>query len=331
MPRSLPLFTVIAIAAAVALGALLLTERATITQPNGQQLTVAATIHPLYALASEVAGEDARVMRIAPPGSSPHTFEVSPSTLRQLQDVDVIFAIGHGLDSWVVELADSIEGATVVTVDRGIELRTTSTGTDTHTHGGEAAVEHTSSANGHRGHDSMPNEKHNDTVDPHYWLHFGHAQAITQTIAEELAARDSAHAAAYRERAQRYRQELASVEQELQTQLDALPAREILTLHGAWHYFAEHFDLSLVGSYQPVPAKQPSPQYLAALHKRVQKHDVDVIFTEPQLGTAALDTFAREHNLSIAPLDPIGGVSGRETYIELMRYNVGAVIDALER
>lgn len=343
MPRSYPLILIALVAATVIAGALIFTSQQTqqAQDSRDERLTVAATIQPLSSIATAVAGNDAHVIRIAPPGASPHTFEVTPGTLRKLRDVEIIFAVGHNLDSWVSDLAGTLNGATVVTVDRGIALRSMGTDEPGHEHDPAADSDHQANTHNHHGHtgtttaqQEMGTSTHSNgdgTVDPHYWLHFGNARQITNTIANTLASHDREHADAYRNRAAAYERELAQTEQALQERLASLPAEPILTLHGAWGYFADNFDLTIAGSYQPVPAKQPSPQYLAALRDQVQKLNASVIFTEPQLGTQALDTFAQENNLAIAPLDPIGGVAGRETYIELMRYNVASVVDALKQ
>jgi len=50
---------------------------------------------------------------------------------------------------------------------------------------------------------------------------------------------------------------------------------------------------------------------------------------EPQLSQSSITAFANDHNLSIAIIDPLGGVEGRNSYIELMRYNVEEVMRAL--
>jgi zinc transport system substrate-binding protein len=72
-----------------------------------QQLKVVATIFPIYDIAKNIAGDKAKVVNILPPGASPHTFEPKPSDILALQDASLIFVIGHGLDDWIVGLANS--------------------------------------------------------------------------------------------------------------------------------------------------------------------------------------------------------------------------------
>lgn len=121
------------------------------SRPEGEKQAVAATIYPLYDLARNVAGEEAEVKLILPPGASPHLFEFSPKQLREMQNVKAVFAIGHGLDDWAAQITNVAKEVRVVPVDQGIELR----------------------------------KFENGATDPHYWLHFGNARQITYTIAKE--------------------------------------------------------------------------------------------------------------------------------------------------
>ena len=50
-----------------------------------------------------------------------------------------------------------------------------------------------------------------------------------------------------------------------------------------------------------------------------------VVFVEPQFNPKIAEAVARECNEEIVFLDPIGGQQGRETYVDLMRYNISAM------
>jgi zinc transport system substrate-binding protein len=261
------------------------------------RLTVAGTIYPVYDITRNVIGNEGVAKVIVPPGASPHLFEFSPRQIQALQDVRVVFAIGHGLDNWVTQITSVVKGSRVVVVDQGIELRTFEDG----------------------------------TTDPHYWLHFGNARKITDNIAKALTEIDPAHAQAYLENAQAYKQKLGEKEHELNEALG--PAREIpvLTFHDAWFYFAANFGLKITGTFEPAAGEEPTPRYLAELQKKIQAEHVHIIFIEPQLSTGLLKTFAQDNKVSIAELDPLGGVEGRDTYLALMGFNANSVRQALQK
>ena len=261
------------------------------------KLTVAGTIYPLYDIARNVAGNKAEVKFIVPPGASPHLFEFSPRQLQALQDVRAVFAIGHGLDNWATQVTNVVKGARVITVDQGIDLRTFEDG----------------------------------TTDPHYWLHFGNARKITDNIATTLIAIDPAHADAYRENANAYKEKLAEKERELKEVLAPAQGMPILTFHDAWFYFGENFGLKIAGTFEPAAGVEPTPRYLAALQRKIKSEHIGIIFIEPQLSTGVLESFAKDNKVSIAELDPLGGVEGRTSYLELMEFNANAIRQALQK
>ncbi|HET6370024.1 MAG TPA: metal ABC transporter substrate-binding protein [Nitrospiria bacterium] len=268
--------------------------------PSTDQRTkaaVAATIYPLYDIARNVAGEDAEVKLILPPGASPHLFEFSPKQLEGLQNAREVFAIGHGLDDWAAQVASVAKDARVIVVDRGIELR----------------------------------KFENGAIDPHYWLHLGNARQIADNIAKSLAEVDPEHAEAYRARSDAYKMKLSEKERELKEVLTSAQGKPILTFHDAWFYFAGNFGLTIAGTFEPAAGEEPTPRYLAALRQEIGEKRIRIIFVEPQLSTAVLESFAEDNHLSVAELDPLGGVEGRKTYLELMEFNANSIRRALEK
>jgi zinc transport system substrate-binding protein len=275
-----------------------------------KKTAVAATIYPLYDMARNVVGENADVKLILPPGASPHLFEFSPRQLKELQNVKAVFAIGHGLDDWAAQVVNVARDARVMIVDHGIDLRKFE--------GTEEKGE------------KIKREHEHGPTDPHYWLHLGNAQKITENIAKELSQIDPAHEVAFKSNAQVYRDKLAAEERRLKDVLAPARGRPILTFHDAWFYFAEDFGLKIVGTFEPSAGEEPTPRYLAALQRELKEKQIRIIFIEPQLSTAVLKSFAEDNHLSLAELDPLGGVEGRATYLDLMEFNANSVRQALE-
>jgi zinc transport system substrate-binding protein len=266
-------------------------------QDKTGKTAVAATIYPLYDIALNVAGKDAEVKLILPPGASPHLFEFSPKQLEGLQNVREIFAIGHGLDDWAAQVTNVAKGARVTVVDKGIEFR----------------------------------KFENGAIDPHYWLHLGNARQIADNIAKGLAELDPANAEAYRARADAYKIKLSEKEFKLRGVLTSAQGKPILTFHDAWFYFAGNFGLKIAGTFEPAAGEEPTPRYLAGLRREIGEKRIRIIFVEPQLSTAVLESFAEDNDLSVAELDPLGGVEGRKTYLELMEFNANSIRQALEK
>lgn len=295
----------IIIAVAFVIGIVYIGKGLTPLQNKTGKPVVAATICPLYDIARNVAGDYAEVKLILPPGASPHLFEFSPRQLEELQGTNVVFAIGHGLDNWATRVENVTRGAEVVVVDSDIAIRLS-----------EEEEEE-------EGHEHGP-------ADPHYWLHFGNARQIADNIANKLSEIDFSHVDIYKANAEAYKEKLAAKEEELKRFLTSVQSQSILTFHDAWFYFADNFQLEIAGTFEPASSQEPTPRYLADLQQKIKERKIRIIFLEPQLSSVALGNFAKDNDLVIAELDPLGGVAGRETYLELMEFNVRSVRQAFQ-
>lgn len=253
---------------------------------------VATTIFPLQDITQNIVGDTMDVELILPPGASPHTFEISPSTLRKLDSTEVIFSIGNGLDNWTNNIAQSLK-VDVVVVDQNINLR--------------SGIEI------------------DEPTDPHYYLDFNNAIIISQTITETLSKQFPEYANIFKANEQAYILELEKADSEIHKKFEPMQNRHLITLHDAWYYFANAYDLRIVGTFTPTPGREPTPQYLIDLQEAVSLSNVNVLYTEPQLSTDTIQAFIEDNNLKIATLDPIGGFSDRQSYIQLMQYNANII------
>lgn len=297
---------------------------------DSDAVTVAATIPPVYSLVSDIAGDNMNVELILPAGTSPHVYEVRPSTLRKLRNVSAVFAIGHGIDTWANPIVEAANDATIVPLDGGIALIESEEhdehGEDEHHDEDEHEDEH-----GH-GHDDDHEDEHADDhdhggIDPHYWLSPENAIIMIDEIVEHLGEIDPANAEEYAVRGAELEQEINTNMVTWKGQIAALANKNLVTFHDAFGYFADTFGLDVVATFEPFPGKQPTPQYLAALREEIKEKNIKTLYIEPQLSKDALETFAQDEGLAIGVLDPLGGVEGRESYIELIDYNISTIIE----
>jgi ABC-type Zn uptake system ZnuABC Zn-binding protein ZnuA len=102
-----------------------------------------------------------------------------------------------------------------------------------------------------------------------------------------------------------------------------------VSAHPAFTHFAARYGLVQAASVEPVPGREPSPRALASLIHLARDHRLRVIFTEPQFPEAAARMIARDAGLGVTLVDPIGGVDGRITYEELLRFTAAAFLTGL--
>jgi ABC-type Zn uptake system ZnuABC Zn-binding protein ZnuA len=263
---------------------------------------VAATIPPLADIVREVAGSSVAVIRILPAGASPHTFEPSPGTARELARARTIFAIGHGLDDWIVTLAAASGIPRVVRVDDDVRLR---------------PVAYRENSGG------------GEVEDPHYWLSCANAKRIATTVERELGSLFPDQAGAFASRRANYGARLDSLDAEIRSMLAHLPSRDIATFHDAFEYFAADYDLRVVAVFEPYPGREPGPRFVRDFQIKIRHAHVRAIFAEPQLSVDLLKPVVKDLGASLSVLDPLGGVPGRETFVELMLFNARQVARSL--
>jgi ABC-type Zn uptake system ZnuABC Zn-binding protein ZnuA len=280
-----------------------------VAEVSPEKPVVAATISPIYDLVRIVGGEDVDTRLILSPGSSPHTYEPTPSIIKELHGSTVIFQIGHGIDSWVSSITNSLPDTSVVVLDRGVSLRLTTESHD-HEHEEEEVVE----------------EEVYESVDPHYWLDPTNASYMVDTIVQSLSQIDPAHEDAFVRRAAEFKDELARKDVEWQLVMQGIANKRLITFHDAFGYFADHFGLEVVATFEPFPGKEPTPQYLVHLKEEIEEHGVKTLYLEPQLSATSLQTFARDNGLTLAVLDPEGS-SDRAGYLEMIEYNVKTIVE----
>lgn len=265
--------------------------------PAPEAPRVAATIFPLYDIVREIGGPDVRTSVILPPGASPHTFEPTPGSVAEIAGASAVFQIGHGLDNWGSAMAQSAGVATVVTVDNGIALRR-----------------------------FEPNERDADhptpgDVDPHYFLTTRNAAIIASNVELQLSRLVPQAAPRFAERRSAYLRRLQRIELEMRGLLANLPIPEIATFHNAFGYFAEEYGLKIVAVFEPFPGREPGPKDVAEFQRRVRESRLKVIFAEPQMSIDAIAPIARDLGVRLSMLDDMGGVPGRDSYVELMLFD----------
>ncbi|MGB0756883.1 MAG: metal ABC transporter substrate-binding protein [Patescibacteria group bacterium] len=297
-------------------------------QPElSDEIQIAATIPPIAAIAQEIVGDEATVHSILPPGGSPHTFDVTPSVLKNLSNTKMIFAIGHGLDVWTNDITSALpEQSQVIVVDNNIALIHT---THSHDHHGE---EHEDDHHDEEHENNHENEEEygdeEKVIDPHYWLDPLRAARIGKTIATALATEYPENAAYYNERSEMFSQKMTELHKETTQSLSTLSNRNLIVFHDSWKYLADSFDLEIVGVFEQAAGKEPTPAQLIEIQEHAGEYDIPALFSEPQLSPDVIRPFVQDLGLELRVLDPLGGIEKRMTYEELVRYNANTIIEA---
>lgn len=282
---------------------------------QASKVKVAATIFPLYDLVRSIGGEKVEAIIILPPGASPHTYEVSPAKVKETQDINLLFTIGAGVDSWAEKLIQE-DDVRVVSLEESVSLKPFKV------QGHDNEDEHE---------DEHEHEHEYGDLDPHYWLSPNNAILMVQKISIELSLLDPENSHYYLRNADNFISELEVKNAEWEDKISKLNRKELVVFHDAWGYFADYFGLEIVATFEPFPGKTPTPQYLIKLQEEVKENNINSLFVEPQLSKEAISTLAQDLGVEVAILDPIGGLAERDNYLDLISYNVNNIYNALNK
>ncbi len=270
---------------------------------------VVVTIHPLFALVQEVAGDEAEVTRLLPPGVSPHTYDPSPGDLKRIAQADLLVMNG-GLDLWAKKLLDASGGRAA-----SLEL--------TELPAVKELVEK-----------EFPESVALDaagrivSMNPHLWLTPTVMAAAMPALGEALAAAAPAGADHFRQRAAEVQARLLRLDAELSEMLAPIAGSSFVPFHDAWPYFASRYGLDLIVEIEPYPGREPSPAYLKDALGLIQSSGAMAIFSESQLNRRPAEVLAAEAGVRLFELDPLGGVAGRQGYADLLLWNAGVLLEA---
>lgn len=304
-----------------------------------QPLAVVTTLFPYADMVREIGGDAVSVTYLLPPGASPHTFEPRPSQIREAARARLIIVNGAGLDEWALKLAAAAnpDAALLVLAD-GVTLRPYQRSLFPEAGEGRpgedglgALLDHDHHGHAH-GHDTHHHEA--SGADPHFWLDpLKVRDEIAPLISDALSRLAPEHAQTFQANLVQFQDRLTALDEEIRATVAQFSQRDFISYHSAWGYFAERYGLTQVATVAGFPGQEPSPRWLAQLVQLTRRLGVQVVLAEPQLSPQAAQTIAREIGGRVVIMDPLGGdsLAGRESYVNLLRFNLEALRQALQQ
>jgi ABC-type Zn uptake system ZnuABC Zn-binding protein ZnuA len=276
-----------------------------------EPVKVVVTIPVLKDLVEQVGGPHVKVTSLLSGYENEHTYSPKPSDLVAVRKARLLFEVGIGLEVWVSSLVKNAGSPSlrVITTSKGIALLR-----DRPDHVGAS-------------HPGGDDERGN----PHVWLDPENAMTMMRHITEALIQVDPAHAAEYRTNQASYLRKLDQLRGELSNRLTGLADRRFITHHPAWPYFARRFGFEIVGTIQPQSGSEPSALQIHGLIAKIKKDRVKVVVSEIQLSQKIPELLAKETGARVVVLTTLtGGLPHTDTYLDMLRYNVLQLANALE-
>ena len=274
-----------------------------------EPIQIVVTIPVLKDLTEQVGGAHVHVLSLLSGLENEHTYSPKPSDIIAVRKARLLVEIGVGLEVWVSALVKNAGSPSlrVITTSKGIGLIRDS---------------------GREDGQQVEDDQHDGN--PHIWLDPENAKIMLRHITEALIKVDPSHASEYRDNQAAYLRQLDQLQADLLERLKPITDRRILVYHPAWPYFARRFGFRIVDEVVTQSGAEPSAHHLQMLISRIRKDRIRVIVSEPQMSQKIPDMLGRETGARVVVLSPLpGAVPGTETYVDLLRYNVMQLADAL--
>jgi ABC-type Zn uptake system ZnuABC Zn-binding protein ZnuA len=279
--------------------------------PHPEPLNIVVTIPVLKDLTEQVGGRHVRVTSLLSGYENEHTYSPKPSDLVAVRKARLLFEIGIGLEVWVSSLVKNAGSASlrVVTTSKGIALLRDRPNREGELHAAEEE----------------------DQGNPHIWMDPENAMTMMRHITEALIQVDPAHATEYRSNQASYLRKLDQLRGDLSDRIRRLADRRFIAHHPAWPYFARRFGFQIVGTIQPQSGSEPSALHLHDLIATIKKDRIKVVVSEIQLSQKIPEMLAKETGARVVVLTTLpGGLPRTETYLDMLRYNVLQLANALD-
>jgi zinc transport system substrate-binding protein len=271
---------------------------AQLAAPAAVALDVVVTIKPLHALVARVMGDTGSPQLVVHGGLSAHTYALKPSDAARLNAADVFFRMSDAMEPFSARVAKSLpKRVQVVTLQETPQL------TLLERRSGASFEDNGQSRDS--GHRHRHNHDHG-SIDGHAWLDPVNAKLMADRIAEALAAKAPAQAAAFRANAARLKSDLDALSAELALDLAPIAGKPYIVFHDALQYFERRFCLRPAGSIAVSPEVPPSAGRLTALRARIGEGGVDCVFAEPQFDTRLVNAVVEGTPARVGTIDPEG-------------------------
>jgi zinc/manganese transport system substrate-binding protein len=250
--------------------------------PEGK--TIVVTYSVLGAVVKDLVGDAATVQVLMPNGADPHEWEPSAKDIETLTKADLLVENGLGLEGGMANAFAQAEAAGVkrfVASDH-VTIRRVGSG---------------------EGADPEDPDQAPGAEDPHLWMDPLTVRDAMNALAGQLQADLGIDVSA---RAKDLDARLATLNDEVAAMVAVIPdaRRTLVTGHESLGYFAQRYDLRLIGAIIPSlsSSAEPSAADLAALAEKTRAAKVPAIFTELGTSPAVAEAIGEETGARVVEL-----------------------------
>ena len=279
------------------------------------KLNVVATTSDLGAIAREIGKDKVEVTSLAKPTEDPHFVDAKPSFIVKLNKADMLIDGGLQLEiGWLPNLVVGARNQKILTGEKGYLIASA----------GVPIIEVPTSVDRAMG-DVHP------LGNPHFMLDPINGKVVAAHICDRLCQIDPANCNYYKDNLKDFTKRLDQKFSEWQKALEPFRGTKIVTYHKTFPYFADRFNLNVVGSLEPKPGIPPSPTHINSLIPMMKNEGVKLILIEPFREHKTPEFAASQTGAKIVVFPiMVGGQKETDDYLSIFDYTIDQIVSALK-
>ena len=282
---------------------------------DSQKLKIISTVFPPYDLARQIAGDNADISILLPPGSESHTYEPTAKEIIEIQNCDIFLYIGGENEQWAEKIISSNKSDSVKTVKLIDCVKTLE----------EAEL-----------HEEEHEEEHSHETDEHIWTSPKNEQLMLTAVYDAICEADPENKAVYTKNKDSYNEQLTELDKAYKEAVGNAKNKTIIMADKfPFRYLAEEYGLDFYAAFSSCSDEsEPSAAAMTSLISKIKELKIPVVYYLEFSSTKVADTLCSETGASSLMLHSCHNVSKEDlekgiSYVDLMKQNLENLKTAL--
>lgn len=275
------------------------------------KLKIISTVFPPYDLARQIAGDDAEISILLPPGSEIHNYEPSAKDMIAIRNCDIFLYIGGENEQWAEKLINSNDTENVTAVKLIDYVPALSEDEDEHDH------------------DHDHDHDHEHETDEHIWTSPKNAQLMLSAVYDAICKVDPSGKQTYTKNKDAYAKQLSDLDDAYRSAVDNAKNKTIVLADKfPFRYLAHEYGLEFSAAFAACSDEsEPGVSTMIKLTKTIKENNIPAVYYLEFSSTKIADTLCDETGATKLMLHSCHNVSKQDiennvSYVDLMKQNL---------
>lgn len=271
------------------------------------KLKIISTVFPPYDLARQIAGDNAEISILLPPGSEIHNYEPSAKDMIAIRNCDIFLYIGGENEQWAEKLINSNDTKNVTAVKLIDYVPALSEDEDDHDH----------------------DHEHEHETDEHIWTSPKNAQLMLSAVYDAICKVDPSDKQTYTKNKDAYAKQLSDLDNAYRSAVDNAKNKTIVLADKfPFRYLAHEYGLEFSAAFAACSDEsEPGVSTMIKLTKTIKENNIPAVYFLEFSSTKIADTLCDETGATKLMLHSCHNVSKQDiennvSYVDLMKQNL---------